>query len=282
MSTHRSQRTGPRTVGPMTTVFTRIIDGEIPGTFVWRDDRCVAFMSINPMAHGHALVVPIEEIDHWIDAPGRPGRPPVRGDPGDRPRPARAFDCERVGVIIAGYEVPHTHVHVIPTNSMAELAFANAAAPSTPPSSRPRPRRSAPRCGRWAARGCEVRLSVGCDRAATQPRSRRDRRSISSGPLLRTLLTSVPTACTSSSVSGAGTSRSDSDSMSWLFGSSQVAHADCGQDHRHPVVDRRHRAVGRRRDDRGAVQPVGARAARPGRATPTTARPRPAARRRGG
>ena len=52
----------------MATVFTRIIQGEFPGTFVWRDDRCVAFLSINPMAHGHTLVVPIEEVDHWIDA----------------------------------------------------------------------------------------------------------------------------------------------------------------------------------------------------------------------
>ena len=52
----------------MATIFTRIIDGEIPGTFVWRDEYCVAFMSINPMAHGHTLVVPIEEVDHWVDA----------------------------------------------------------------------------------------------------------------------------------------------------------------------------------------------------------------------
>ena len=51
----------------MPTIFTRIIDGEIPGTFVWRDDRCVVFMSINPIARGHALVVPIEELDHWIE-----------------------------------------------------------------------------------------------------------------------------------------------------------------------------------------------------------------------
>jgi diadenosine tetraphosphate (Ap4A) HIT family hydrolase len=48
----------------MTTIFTRIIAGEIPGTFVHRDDRCVAFLSINPLAHGHTLVVPVEEIDH--------------------------------------------------------------------------------------------------------------------------------------------------------------------------------------------------------------------------
>ena len=64
------------TFGRMATVFTRIIDGEIPGTFVWRDDRCVVFMSINPMARGHALVVPIEEVDHWVDAPTGAARPP--------------------------------------------------------------------------------------------------------------------------------------------------------------------------------------------------------------
>lgn len=112
----------------MTTVFGRIIAGEIPGTFVWRDDRCVAFMSINPMAHGHVLVVPIEEVDHWVDA-----GPELAAHLFEVTRvigvaQRAAFGCERVGVIIAGYEVPHTHVHVIPTNSMSELSFANAAA----------------------------------------------------------------------------------------------------------------------------------------------------------
>jgi len=112
----------------MTTVFSRIIAGEIPGTFVHRDDRCVVFMSINPLARGHALVVPIDEIDHWIDAPSdlvahlfdlthRIGR-----------AQKQAFDCERVGVIIAGYEVPHAHIHVIPTDNMGQLSFVNAAA----------------------------------------------------------------------------------------------------------------------------------------------------------
>jgi len=52
----------------MTTIFSWIIAGEIPGTFVHRDDRCVAFMSINPLARGHVLVVPIDEVGHWIDA----------------------------------------------------------------------------------------------------------------------------------------------------------------------------------------------------------------------
>ena len=111
----------------MTTIFTRIIDGEIPATFVHRDEHCVAFMSINPLAAGHVLVVPIEEVDHWVDAPAeltahlfdvtrRIGR-----------AQRRVFDCDRVGVIIAGYEVPHTHIHVVPTNDMSELSFANAA-----------------------------------------------------------------------------------------------------------------------------------------------------------
>jgi diadenosine tetraphosphate (Ap4A) HIT family hydrolase len=111
----------------MPTIFTRIIDGELPGTFVWRDERAVAFMSINPLALGHALVVPTAEVDHWIDL-----------DPTDASHlfdvarvigaaQAAAFRCLRVGLIIAGYEVPHTHVHVIPTTSMSELNFANAA-----------------------------------------------------------------------------------------------------------------------------------------------------------
>ena len=111
----------------MATIFTRIIKGEIPGTFVHRDDLCVAFMSINPMAPGHVLVVPIEEVDHWVDA-----SPELTAHLFDVTRRlARAqdsvFDCERVGVIIAGYEVPHAHIHVIPTNDMGQLSFANAA-----------------------------------------------------------------------------------------------------------------------------------------------------------
>lgn len=111
----------------MTTIFSRIIAGEIPSTFVHRDDRCAAFMSINPLARGHVLVVPVDEIDHWIDAPPdlvahlfgvahRIGR-----------AQQQAFDCARVGVIVAGYEVPHAHIHVIPTEHMGQLSFANAA-----------------------------------------------------------------------------------------------------------------------------------------------------------
>ena len=55
----------------MTTIFTRIINREIPGTFVHEDDKCVAFLSINPLADGHVLVVPRDEVDHWVDLPDR-------------------------------------------------------------------------------------------------------------------------------------------------------------------------------------------------------------------
>ena len=111
----------------MATIFTRIIAGDIPGTFVHRDDLCVAFMSINPLATGHTLVVPIEEVDHWVDM-----SPELSAHIfGVAHRVARAqqqaFACERVGMIIAGYEVPHTHLHLVPTRSMSQLDFANAA-----------------------------------------------------------------------------------------------------------------------------------------------------------
>lgn len=112
----------------MTTIFTRIIAGEIPGTFVWRDDRAVAFMSINPIATGHTLVVPVAEYDHWLSAPAD-----LTSHLFDVSRAVglaqeTAFRPERVGLIIAGYEVPHLHIHVIPTHSMADVSFANAKA----------------------------------------------------------------------------------------------------------------------------------------------------------
>ena len=111
----------------MATIFTRIINGQIPGTFIWRDEVCVAFMSINPMAYGHTLVVPIDEVDHWVDASPELAEHLFRVTRHIAQAQRDAFNPERVGVIIAGYEVPHTHIHVIPTNEMGELSFANAA-----------------------------------------------------------------------------------------------------------------------------------------------------------
>lgn len=116
----------------MGTIFTRIIDGELPGTFVWRDDSAVALMSINPLARGHVLVVPVAEVDHWIDLD--PGLATHLFDLARRIgiAQAAAFGCERVGLIVAGYEVPHAHLHVVPTDSMRQLSFDNAAASFDP------------------------------------------------------------------------------------------------------------------------------------------------------
>jgi histidine triad (HIT) family protein len=110
----------------MATLFTKIIDGEIPGRFVWRDDRAVAFLTIAPIAHGHTLVVPIEEVDHWVDL-----EPDLAAHIMELARRVgraqmQAFSPRRIGLIVAGLEVPHCHLHVIPIESEADLSFARA------------------------------------------------------------------------------------------------------------------------------------------------------------
>jgi histidine triad (HIT) family protein len=110
----------------MATLFTRIIDGEIPGRFVWRDERCVAFLTIAPIAPGHVLVVPIVEVDHWVDLePDLAAHLMVVARSVGAAQMA-AFSPNRIGMIIAGLEVPHTHLHLIPIESEADLSFARA------------------------------------------------------------------------------------------------------------------------------------------------------------
>ena len=110
----------------MATVFTRIIDGEIPGTFVWRDPDAVVFLSINPVQPGHALVVPRAEVDKWTDLePGLAAHLIVVAQRIARAQ-EQAFKPVRVGLIIAGLEIPHCHLHAVPIDSEADLHFANA------------------------------------------------------------------------------------------------------------------------------------------------------------
>ena len=110
----------------MPTIFTRIIQGELPGRFVWRDDHGVAFLSINPLQPGHALVVPVEEVDHWIDLE-RDLANHLMGIAHAVGRVQQeAFDPEKVGLMIAGLEVPHVHLHVVPIRGVFDLDFANA------------------------------------------------------------------------------------------------------------------------------------------------------------
>lgn len=109
----------------MPTIFSRIIAGELPGRFVWRDDRAVAFSTIHPLKPGHTLVVPRQEVDHWIDlAPELASHLFAVAQAIGRAM-ARAFRPARVGLMIAGLEVPHTHLHVIPIDTMSDLDPAN-------------------------------------------------------------------------------------------------------------------------------------------------------------
>ena len=110
----------------MATLFTRIIDGEIPGTFVWKDPRCVAFLSINPLRDGHVLVVPREEVDHWLDCP-EDLRDHLMGVARTIGMALQAeYRPEKVGLMIAGLEVPHLHIHLVPIEAVGDLDFDNA------------------------------------------------------------------------------------------------------------------------------------------------------------
>ena len=107
----------------MASLFTRIIDGEIPGRFVWTDDRCVAFLTIAPITPGHTLVVPRAEVDHWIDLDDDLAAHLMVVAKAIGAAQMDAFSPARVGMIIAGMEVPHTHLHVIPIETEADLSF---------------------------------------------------------------------------------------------------------------------------------------------------------------
>jgi len=111
----------------MASVFTRIIAGELPGTFVYKDDICVAFMTINPIARGHLLVVPRSEVDQWTDLPDEVSQHCFAVAKRIAHAQKQKLKCERVALIIAGFEVPHCHLHVIPAATIADVSFDNAA-----------------------------------------------------------------------------------------------------------------------------------------------------------
>lgn len=110
----------------MATVFTKIIAGEIPGRFVWKDDRCVAFLSVNPLRPGHTLVVPRDEIDHWLDLSEDLLSHLTRVAQSIGKAMQKAYNPVKVGLMLAGLEVPHVHFHVVPIWGVNDLDFRNA------------------------------------------------------------------------------------------------------------------------------------------------------------
>ena len=110
----------------MASVFTKIINGELPGRFVWKDGQAVAFLTIEPVTPGHVLVVPRKEVDHWeqMDTAAFTHLSDVAQKVGRAVK--EAFDAPRMGLLVAGLEVPHVHVHVFPALSMEAFDLGNA------------------------------------------------------------------------------------------------------------------------------------------------------------
>ena len=110
----------------MSSVFTKIINGDLPGRFVYEDNEFVAFLTIAPVTVGHTLVVPRGEIDQWQDLDASVlnrlmGVSQLIG------RAVRlAFNAPRAGLLIAGLEVPHLHIHVFPAYSLGDFNIAGA------------------------------------------------------------------------------------------------------------------------------------------------------------
>lgn len=107
----------------MASIFTKIINREIPGHIVAEDERFIAFLDINPLVLGHTLVIPKMEVDYLFDLPGD-----TLGDLMKFATPvAKAIEtvvpCARIGVTVIGLEVPHAHIHLIPINRLSDMDF---------------------------------------------------------------------------------------------------------------------------------------------------------------
>lgn len=108
----------------MASIFTRIINGEIPCHKVGEDERFLAFLDIRPLREGHTLIVPKVEVDRFFDLPVDllSAMMPFAQEVAVRIK--HACPCDRVGMAVIGLEVPHAHVHLIPIDSMSDMDFA--------------------------------------------------------------------------------------------------------------------------------------------------------------
>ncbi|WP_444930545.1 HIT family protein [Microbulbifer sp. SSSA002] len=107
----------------MASIFTQIINGDLPGNFIWRDEKVVAILTISPIKAGHCLVIPVEEINHWDDVPEDLAAHLMLVAQKVAKGLKATYSPKRVGVMIAGIEVPHTHIHLIPVNELSDFDF---------------------------------------------------------------------------------------------------------------------------------------------------------------
>lgn len=110
----------------MATVFTRIMTGELPGHVVWQDPDVTAFLSIAPLRPGHTLIVPRREIDRWTDADDALLARCTTVAKAIGQGVMRAWDAPRAGLVIAGFEVPHMHIHVAPVWGTSDIDLSTA------------------------------------------------------------------------------------------------------------------------------------------------------------
>ena len=108
----------------MASIFTRIINREIPGHIVAEDKYCIAFLDINPLTVGHTLVVPKQEVDYIFDLEDELFVSLQRFSKQVALGIQKAIPCKRIGVAVIGLEVPHAHIHLVPMNSMKDINFA--------------------------------------------------------------------------------------------------------------------------------------------------------------
>jgi histidine triad (HIT) family protein len=110
----------------MASIFTRIINREIPGYIIAEDDRYIAFLDISPLVLGHTLVIPKQEVDYIFNLDDDA----LAGLMVFAKKVAKAVEkavpCKRIGVSVIGLEVPHTHVHIVPMNSADDVNFTRA------------------------------------------------------------------------------------------------------------------------------------------------------------
>lgn len=110
----------------MSSIFTRILQREIPGHFVWEDEHCFSIMTIEPIREGHLMVIPKQEVNHWDDVPPELAAHLMQVSQVIAKAIKAEVPCERVGVSVVGLEVPHTHIHLIPIDQMGDLDFSRA------------------------------------------------------------------------------------------------------------------------------------------------------------
>lgn len=107
----------------MSSIFTKIVSGEIPCYKVAENEDFLAFLDINPLVPGHTLVIPKKEIDYIFDLDSTTYNGLFTFAKEIAPILQKAFNCKRIGITVIGLEVPHAHVHLIPINSMKDMDF---------------------------------------------------------------------------------------------------------------------------------------------------------------